>query len=302
LSTTVVPAPERALTVLRLDEDGRVTLATGSCDCGTGSSHALAALAAGVLALEPNTVDVVEGDSALLVMDLGSFAQRTVYVAGRSVLDTAWTLRNRIQNAAAARLGCSAERLSLAGGAVVDEAGQALIDLAALARLEALDGRALTVMGGAGGGPAAIPLSYAVVVVTVDVHTGEGSLAVPDALIVADCGTVIDRGRVRSQLEGAFVQGLSATLCERWVADPLGQGPRTLLEHGALGPGQLPALTVITLDSPEPTGPGGAKGVGELGLPAVAPAVANAVCAAIGHRVTRIPIARGDLVFGHTGP
>jgi xanthine dehydrogenase molybdenum-binding subunit len=298
LSTTVVPSPECTATILRLDEDGRVMLATGSCDCGTGSSHALAALVGDALAMDPGRVDVVEGDSSSVVMDLGSFAQRTVYVAGTSVLEAARALRRRILDAAASRFGCSPDELTLVAVGVVNRAGRTLIDLAELARLEALDGRTLVAVGGTGLGPSAVPLSYAVVVVAVDVHPGEGSLAVPDALIVADCGTVLDPPRVRGQLEGAFVQGLSATVCERWAADRVGRGPLTLLQHRALGAGELPVLRVVTLDAPEPTGPRGAKGVGELGLPAVAPAVANAVRDAIGRRITRIPIARAELAIG----
>lgn len=295
LSTTVVPVPEGTAAVLRLNEDGTFTLATGSCDCGTGSSHALAGLAGEALGVDARRVGVVEGDSDLVLMDLGSFAQRTIYVAGASVVDAARALRRRILAAAAARLGCPASDLTVTPAGILDAAGRPRIDLAELARRETVDGRTLLTLGGVGPATNALPLSYVVVVVAVAVHPGEGTVTVPAALIAADCGTVLDPVRVRGQLEGGFVQGLSATLCERWAPDQRGRGPLTLLEHRALGPGALPELQVVLLDVPEPTGPRGAKGIGELGIPAVAPAVANAVRDAVGHRIRGIPITRADV-------
>lgn len=296
LSTTVVPLPEGTATLIRLNEDGTFTLATGSCDCGTGSSHALAGLAAEKLGVDPSRVDVVEGDSDLMLLDLGSFAQRTVHVAGTSVVDAARRLRRRILDAAVARLCGSSRDLTLVADWIVDSSGRPRMDLAGLARAEAVDGHTLLAVGETGAAPEKLPLSYVVVAADVAVHPTQGGLTVRRALIVADCGTVLDPLRVRGQLEGAFVQGLSATLCERWAADPAGHGPSTLLEHGALGPGALPDLEVLLLDVPEPSGPLGAKGVGELGLPAVAPAVANAVRDAVGHRIRGIPIERADLL------
>lgn len=295
LSTTVVPIPEGTATVLRLNEDGSFTLATGSCDCGTGSSHGLAGLAGGMLGIDASRVDVVEGDTDLILLDLGSFAQRTIYVAGTSVIDAARRLRRRILDAAGSRLGVPVTDLTLASGGILDRSGSVRMDLAELARGEAVGGRTLLGVGEAGGRRDAVPLSYVVVVVDVAAHRAQGALTVRRALMAADCGTVLDPLRVRGQLEGAFVQGLSATLCERWEAGPTGRGPSSLLEHGALGPGALPELEVLLLDVPEPTGPQGAKGAGELGIPAVAPAVANAVRDALGHRIGGIPIRRADL-------
>jgi CO/xanthine dehydrogenase Mo-binding subunit len=143
LSTTVVPVPEATATVLRLHEDGTVTMATGSCDCGTGSSHALATLAADVLGLDREQVAVLEGDSDLGVMNLGSFGQRTVYIAGTSVERAARALRGRVLDAAASRLGRSPGELDLTSAGIVDGTGQMLMGLADLAGAEAIEGRAM---------------------------------------------------------------------------------------------------------------------------------------------------------------
>jgi len=288
LSTTVFPTPEGTTTLLRMNEDGTLTLTTGSCDCGTGSSLTLATVVADTLGVQPADVAVVEGDTDLNVVDLGSFAQRTAYVAGASVYQAAQDLRRHVLQRAGERYDLDPDTLALADGAIKAPDGTAVATLKDFARAQSLTGRALAVTSAVH--PDGLPMSYAAVVISVDVDPLEGTVLARQAVLAADCGTVLSPLRVLGQLEGAFTQGLSAALHEQWRADPAGQGPATLLEHRSLGPLQLPDLTVLTLDAPEKQGPLGAKGVGELGLPAVAPAVANAVRDAIGRRVSGIPL------------
>jgi len=293
LSTTGVPVPDATMTLVRLNEDGTVEVLTGSCDCGTGSSATIGRLVAGELGLAAERVHVREGDTALVVTDLGSFAQRTLYVAGTSALRAAKALRANVITAASRQLGLPADDLSLAAGDVVASDGTPLRTLASVARQETVDGRSLVVTDAADA--SVLPLSYAVTVIAVDVNPGNGDVHPRHALLAADCGTVINAVAVRGQLEGAFVQGLSAALVERWQMDDTGAVPTSLAEHGSLGPQSLPELDIVLLDQPEPGGPGGAKGVGELGLPPVAAAVANAVFDATGRRVSGIPVQRCEL-------
>jgi CO/xanthine dehydrogenase Mo-binding subunit len=288
LSTTVFPTAEGTTTLLRMNEDGTLTLTTGSCDCGTGSSLTLATVAATALGVDPADVGVVEGDTDLNVVDLGSFAQRTAYVAGASVHDAAQGLRLQVLERAGERYGARPDELTLSDRAIKDRDGRVVAALRDFAREESLTGRALA--GTSAVHPAGLPMSYAAVVVSVDVDPVEGTVHPRRAVLAADCGTVLSPLRVRGQLEGAFAQGLSAALYERWHPDPAGRGPSTLLEHRSLGPLSLPELTVLTLDAPETDAALGAKGVGELGLPAVAPAIANAVRDAIGCRASGIPL------------
>ncbi len=294
LSTTGVPVPDATTTLVRLNEDGSVEVVTGSCDCGTGSSATIAGLVADELGVARARVLVREGDTALVVTDLGSFAQRTLYVAGTSALRAAKALRGKVIDAAARQLELASDELALVAGTVVTADGTPVRALAEVARQETVEGRSLVVADSSDAG--VLPLSYAVVVIAVDVHPGNGTLSARHALLAADCGTVINPVAVRGQLEGAFVQGLSAALVERWRMDETGTGPDSLAAHGSLGPRALPELDVVLLDRPEPGGPAGAKGVGELGLPPVAAAVANAVFDAVGRRVSGIPVERSELV------
>ena len=118
-----------------------------------------------------------------------------------------------------------------------------------------------------------------------------GKVEVVRAWTVADVGRAINRTSVEGQLEGAFAQGLGFALTEEMVWD----GPRlvnpTLVDYKVPTSLEVPyELHAHIVEHPEPKGPFGAKGVGEIGINAVAPAIANAVAAALGVRLRRLPM------------
>jgi CO/xanthine dehydrogenase Mo-binding subunit len=108
---------------------------------------------------------------------------------------------------------------------------------------------------------------------------------------VADVGRAINRMSVEGQLEGGFAQGLGFALAEEMVFD----GPRlanpTLMDYKVPTSLDVPyEIHTHIVEAPEPDGPFGAKGVGELGINIVAAATANAVADATGVRIHRLPM------------
>lgn len=131
-------------------------------------------------------------------------------------------------------------------------------------------------------------VSYAAVVVEVAVERG-GKLTIPRVDIAFDCGAVINPDRVRSQLEGAVIQGISlATVGEiSFKAGRVEQGnfhdyPLTRIDTA---PREIRTHLVIPTGYDAPLG-----GVGEPGVPPVAPALTNAIHAATGKRIRSLPI------------
>lgn len=131
-------------------------------------------------------------------------------------------------------------------------------------------------------------VSYAAVVVEAAVDA-EGRLRIPRVDIAFDCGAVINPDRVRAQLEGAVIQGISlATVGEisfkagRVVQSNFHDYPVTRID-GA--PKQIHTHLVTPTGFDAPLG-----GVGEPGLPPVAPALCNAIFAATGKRIRSLPI------------
>ncbi len=125
----------------------------------------------------------------------------------------------------------------------------------------------------------------------VEVDTETGEVKVLKIVIAHDIGRAINPMTVEGQLEGAIVQSTGYALCEDLSINQSGviesdnfttyKIPSTL---------DIPETEVILVEQPVPSGPFGAKSVGEAGINAVAPAIANAIYDAVGVRIKDLPI------------
>jgi xanthine dehydrogenase molybdenum-binding subunit len=132
--------------------------------------------------------------------------------------------------------------------------------------------------------------------VEVDVNTRTGEITIPRVLIYGDCGTVVNPGLLDGQLVGSFNRGLGYTLYEDL---PFDQERGDIKNHGLLVDYKMPTswempaaeeVIVRHADTYEPSGPFGAKGIGEAALASVQAAIANAIYNAVGIRFTKLPI------------
>jgi CO/xanthine dehydrogenase Mo-binding subunit len=133
--------------------------------------------------------------------------------------------------------------------------------------------------------------AFGAVAVEVEVDETTGKVEVKRAWTVADVGRAINRQAVEGQLEGAFVQGMGFALTEEMVWD----GPRlanpTLMDYKVPTTLDVPhEIHSHIVEHPEPDGPFGAKGVGEIGINVVAAAIASAITDATGVRLRRLPM------------
>ena len=127
-------------------------------------------------------------------------------------------------------------------------------------------------------------------VVEVEVDEVTGRVVPTSAWLAHDVGRAINPQAVEGQLQGGFVQGLGYALCEELVWDGGRLANPTMMDYKIPGAPDVPAhIETFIVEDAEPTGPFGAKGVGEPGIVAVAPAVGNAIAAAIGRRLRRFP-------------
>ncbi|HEY3483061.1 MAG TPA: molybdopterin cofactor-binding domain-containing protein, partial [Streptomyces sp.] len=277
-SVTSLDPPDRSRCTLESGSDGRLTLTTGTCDSGTGSSHALAVLAGAEIGADPEDIHVVAGDTDRGA-DIGSTAQRSVFVGGRAARDAAAAFAGRALAGAAALLALPVESLRLNWPDVLDTAsGKALLTvpevfpggLSATAAADAPDpGHA-----------------YAALRVVVGVDPDSGRVAVRDAVMAVDCGQVVDIRGARGQVTGGIAQGIGLACVDRWTPGPDGQGPAGLLQHGVPRAADVPAVRVVFQESAR-TAP---SGIGELPIIPVTAAVANAVRQAVGVRGVVIPL------------
>jgi len=125
--------------------------------------------------------------------------------------------------------------------------------------------------------------------VRVDRETGD--VAVLEHVVVQDVGRALNPALVEGQLLGGAAQGLGWALYEELVHDE-GGALRTasFADYTMPTAGLVPAIRAEVVEVPAPDGPFGAKGIGEAPVVAVAPAVANAIAAAAGVRLRRLPM------------
>src|SRR5437870_3001851 len=290
---------------LKCDCGGGVTVFCGSTEIGQGSDSILATIVAEVLGLQPLDVAVVTGDTDLTPVDLGSYSSRVTLMTGNAAIQAAERARDVIALHAAKKLETAIARLTFAEGRVFDvedpERGLTFAEAVQLA--EAAEGTIGTVGSytpapsagkyrGAGVGPSPA-YSYSACVAEVDVDPATGIVRVPKIWIAHDVGRAINAATVMGQIEGSVYMGLGEALMEEMAY----RGNRnvvhkipSLLEYKS--PTTLEMCDVITylIEDPDPSGPFGAKEVGQGPLLPVPPAIANAVYDAVGVRVDEVPI------------
>jgi CO/xanthine dehydrogenase Mo-binding subunit len=286
---------------LRAGADGRVEVVTGLPDQGGGALTVIHRVAAATLEVAPGRIVVTRGSTGSAPADPGVGGSRVTHLASRATQSGALELKRRLEAAATEVFG-NGRPLRLAGDHF-HGGGEGPIPFERVA--ERLAGDGIEVEGAyeaarAPGEPGDWDFVACQVEVEVDLDTGQPT--VREALLVVDVGTIINPVAHRGQLVGGFVFGLGGALMEELRVE---DGTVT---SGTLGEVKLPTsmdcppLRIVEL--PTAVGPGafGAKMAGELTNSVVAPAVANAVAAATGARVTSLPITAERIYWALSAP
>jgi carbon-monoxide dehydrogenase large subunit len=259
---------------VRVEPDGRVTVALGLHNHGQGHETTMAQIASDELGVPVEDIRVVYGDTAVAPYGMGTWASRsTVYCGGATIL-AARDIRAKIVRLAAAMLEASEHDLELADGVVraVDSPGR-FVSVGDVARRAGHEPHLLP--EGEEPGLEAVrryqapdPGSFTSAVhgahVEVDVETGE--VEILRYVVVEDCGTVINPTIVEGQVHGGVAQGIGGALYEEIVYDRDGQLiTGNLTDYLLPGFTEVPRIRVIHLESPSPYTLGGFKGMGEGG-------------------------------------
>ncbi len=287
--------------VVELTERGSFQVRCGAIDYGQGAVTVFTQIAGHVLGVSGDKLEVITGRS-MDTPDSGStVASRQTYVSGEAVRQAADRLRGKLLAFAADKHLQREAGLVLADRGVVNPQGAVLCTLAELyaacveagerTRSQARFKASTTKLDlETGAGDAYWPYAFAVHVADVEVDQRTGQVRLLSLVAAHDVGKAINPRQVEGQITGGATQGLGFALLEehRWEQGvPI---TRNMDTYRAPGPCDVPVISPIIVEDPEPSGPYGAKGVGEPVLVAVAPAVGNAVAQAIGRRVRDLPI------------
>jgi CO/xanthine dehydrogenase Mo-binding subunit len=278
---------EASAATVRWNEDGTATLITGTCDSSTGSSTVMAQIVAEELAIPITSIDVHEGDTDLGMLDMGSYAQRTITVGGEAARQAAVAAREALLEAVASEHHRSRADLMIREGFIYDRTGWSL-SIETFCRLYTAKGGGI--LATTTYRPLSNAPSFGVCFAQVAVDRRTGKVIVERCVSAADCGRVLNPLGATGQVLGGTVQGSGGTLIDLYHKAPGGTGPRRIRDHGV--PGALDAghIAVVLPDLPDGPGPYGAKGLGEVSIIPVAAAIANAVTRAVGSTPYQLPM------------
>jgi CO/xanthine dehydrogenase Mo-binding subunit len=295
--------------IVRLAEDGRAAVIVGEGEIGTGARTTLAQIAAAELGLAVADVSVTRPDTDLTTHALGALASRVTYVAGNAVKRAAEDACRRLLDAASRQLGRLAAELWVEDGAVRGP-GLEPVPVGAVVRAELYRPGGEPVVGtGSFDNPSEFPdqsrygnesgaYNFVAEAAEVEVDPATGAVTVLELAAVVDCGTVLNPPLAQGQVEGAVAQGLGMALTERFAWEGGAPTGPNFSDYKMPTAGSMPKLHVEFADSYEPTGPFGAKGVGEIALDPVPAVVASAIADAVGVRVHELPITAEKVFWG----
>ncbi|TVP94649.1 MAG: aldehyde oxidase [Acholeplasmatales bacterium] len=293
-----IPYIDMGAATIKLNDDGFYNLMVGATDIGQGSDTILTQIAAEVLMTTVDRVIVYSSDSDLTPFDAGAYASSTTYVSGNAVLAAAEKMKGMLLDEAARALGCDRELVRFDGATFTADSGEN-ISLSKLSNRLYYneDQQQLTATASYVGTKSPPPFMAGLIEIDLDPETGE--IDIVDYVSVVDCGTAINPKLAIGQIEGGIVQGLGMAHFEAVKYTAQGR----LISNDFLSykiPTQRSVKNLQTeiVHSYEPSGPFGAKSVGEIGIDTPPAALANAVYNATGVRITSLPITAEKIMAG----
>jgi xanthine dehydrogenase molybdenum-binding subunit len=277
-------------------------------DHGGGTMDAHVKIIGEELEIPHYMVNIVRADTGTTVYDVCTHASRGIYSGGGAALKVAGQVKEKIRQAAARSLDAYAHALRFKWdpdkeqGVIyaqgVEEREITFKELAYEMRHKNLG----TIAAVDSYRQPACPPHFTGYFVEVEIDTWTGKVRLVKVIAGADVGTVINPKMAMGQIHGGFAQGWGMTVNEDTEYNPVNG---VLLNHGFMSdykiptPLDLPGLEdfyVFFADTYEPTGPFGAKGLGEGALNPVAGAIANAIQNALGVRFFKLPITK-DMIL-----
>jgi xanthine dehydrogenase molybdenum-binding subunit len=263
----------------------------------------LAHITAETLGVRPEDVTVVLGDTAITPWDVGSHASRTTFVAGNAARLAAEKAKRRILEMAAAQMHENVEDLELRDGFVFrKDAAVETIPFAKVVRAGHFRPAGEVILAEAWYDPPnemqdekfhgniSAAWSFAAQAAEVEVDVETGRVRVLRVVSAHDIGRAINPMGAEGQIEGGIAIGMGYALSEELLMREGQVMNPTFLDYRIATAKDMPKIEVIFVETNDPAGPFGAKGLGELCTIPTAPAIANAIYDAVGVRLTQLPM------------
>lgn len=286
---------------LDLRRDGKIVLLSGAADAGQGQGVALRQLAAAELGLPYHCLDMVSADTALTPNAQSTVSSRILYTSGIAIREAAQQLQAQMLAHAGPLMEEKTGNLKLGDGYIESPSGRKLtfIELASVLAEEGValrgTGKYLSTTGldpKTAQGKAFPTFCFGAQVIAIELNTATGEVKAKKVVTAHDVGRGINPMTIEGQVHGAVVMGLGYALKEKFIPGVT----RKMSDYRLPTIEDVPDIISVVVEEEEPTGPFGAKGVGEPPLYPVAPAIANAIEDACGVRVYELPADEGRVL------
>jgi CO/xanthine dehydrogenase Mo-binding subunit len=289
---------DTAAVEIKLNDDSFYTLMIGASEMGMGCDTILAQMAADCLDCDIDNIIVHGVDTDQSPYDTGSYASSTTYITGGAVVKTCETLRKKIIEEGSKLLNCLAENLDFDGEKIFSLKDNKSITLKELANATYIAGSSMLSASESNSSPISPP-PFMVGIVETEIDKLTGKLEIIDYVAVVDCGTVINPNLARIQTEGGIAQGIGMALYEDITYDKNGRMRNdSFLQYKIPTRLDVGNIRVEFESSFEPTGPFGAKSIGEIVINTPSPALANAVYNATKVNIRTLPITAEKIAMG----
>ena len=287
---TAIPFLDMGGCSIKLNDDGSFNMLVGATDLGTGADTVLGQIAAEVLGVPLDDIQVYSSDTDVTPFDTGAYASSTTYISGTAAFKAAEVVRKRLKERAAmlldVKIPCSIELRDRR--AYAPDGRSVSLEEIALDSLHLNEQEQIMGTGSYVSPTCPPPFGSTFVEIELDIETGQ--VTVKHMVMAVDCGVAINPVTASGQVEGGLLQALGYAHCEEYAFDDDGR-----MVNAAFGPywiyraDEMPRTDVFLVQTMEDSGPFGAKAVAEIPKDGVAPAIRNAIVNAVGVKIDQLP-------------
>ena len=279
---------------MEVDPNGEIRLLTGVADIGQGSDTALLQIASEAISIPLKEIRLIRADTAVTTDAGATSASRQTYISGNAILNAIKSLKEEAIKEASRILGAEGKDLYYQDGQIKHQSKSSVsISIKDLAQRcgKVLRGEGhfnpetTRLDAKTGQGVPYATYAFATHLAEVEVDTETGKVKVKRVIASHDVGKAIHPKNVMGQITGGVAMGMGFALMEEFVPGETTSFVNYLIPTSK----DVPDVIPIIVEDEEPTGPFGAKGVGEPALIPSAPAILNAIADAIGQRIYHLP-------------
>jgi len=292
-----MPDTDFAEAKIIVNDDGSVNLTTSCVDLGQGSTTVLTQIAAEVLGIDMDRINTIYGDTETCPMEWGTRASRVTAIGGMAVKKAAEDARDQILRAAGEKLEINPDDLELRDNKVLVKGNPSIhMSISEVARFNRYRENGQAIMAtnhwdAPSHGNISSAFSFGAKAIEMEVDPGTGRTRVLGVVVANDLGRAINPAAAFGQIEGGVHMGLGMASSEEIILNEKGgMANNQFLDYRVLTPLDMPPITPILVETDDPIGAFGAKGVGEMAMIGTAEAFVSAVHAAAGVWVQKLPV------------